>query len=85
MRLPGLPPVQPDYIHHLFKAEEMLAMRLSVMHNLYFYNKLTERIRAALDDGTALRRFPRGVFTKAGAENIKRKIFKLFIENPERH
>ena len=29
----------------------MLAMRLSVMHNLYFYNKLTERIRAALDDG----------------------------------
>ena len=40
-----------SYIHHLFKAEEMLAMRLSVMHNLYFYNKLTERIRAALDDG----------------------------------
>lgn len=39
------------YLHHLFKAEEMLAMRLSVMHNLYFYNKLTERIRAALDDG----------------------------------
>ena len=40
-----------SYIHHLFKAEEMLAMRLSVMHNLYFHNKLTERIRAALDDG----------------------------------
>lgn len=40
------------YIHHLFKAEEMLAMRLSVMHNLYFYNKLTERIREALDNGT---------------------------------
>ena len=40
-----------SYVHHLFKAEEMLAMRLSVMHNLYFYNKLTERIRAALDDG----------------------------------
>lgn len=39
------------YVHHLFKAEEMLAMRLSVMHNLYFYNKLTERIRAALDEG----------------------------------
>lgn len=32
-----------SYIHHLFKAEEMLAMRLSVMHNLYFYNKLAER------------------------------------------
>lgn len=39
------------YIHHLFKAEEMLAMRLAVMHNLYFYNKLTERIREALDGG----------------------------------
>lgn len=39
------------YVHHLFKAEEMLAMRLAVMHNLYFYNKLTERIRQALDDG----------------------------------
>lgn len=40
------------YVHHLFKAEEMLAMRLSVMHNLYFYNKLTERIRNALDEGS---------------------------------
>lgn len=39
------------YIHHLFKAEEMLAMRLSVMHNLYFYNMLTRRIRDALDAG----------------------------------
>ncbi len=39
------------YIRHLFKAEEMLAMRLAVMHNLYFYNKLTERIRNALDEG----------------------------------
>ena len=39
------------YIRHLFKAEEMLAMRLCVMHNLYFYNKLLERIREALDEG----------------------------------
>ena len=39
------------YLRHLFKAEEMLAMRLAVMHNLYFYNKLTERIRQALDAG----------------------------------
>ena len=38
-----------SYIHHLFKAEEVLAMRLSVMHNLYFYNKLAERIRDAID------------------------------------
>ena len=40
------------YIRHLFVAEEMLAMRLAVMHNLYFYNKLMERIRDALDSGT---------------------------------
>ena len=40
------------YIRHLFVAEEMLAMRLCVMHNLYFYNKLMERIRASLDNGT---------------------------------
>ena len=40
------------YLHHLFKAEEMLAMRLAVMHNLYFYNELTRRIRESLDAGT---------------------------------
>ena len=40
------------YIRHLFKAKEMLAMRLAVMHNLYFYNHLMERIREALDNGT---------------------------------
>ena len=39
------------YIRHLFAAEEILAMRLAVMHNLYFYNKLTERIRDSLDNG----------------------------------
>ncbi len=38
------------YIHHLFKAGEMLAMRLTVMHNLYFYNHLLEKIRRALDE-----------------------------------
>ena len=39
------------YIRHLFAAEEMLAMRLAVMHNLYFYNKLAQRIRDSLDAG----------------------------------
>ena len=39
------------YLRHLFKAEEMLAMRLAVMHNLWFYNTLMERIRDALDAG----------------------------------
>ncbi len=37
------------YLHHLFKAGEMLAMRLMVMHNLHFYNTLMIRIREALD------------------------------------
>ncbi|MDM8200355.1 MULTISPECIES: tRNA guanosine(34) transglycosylase Tgt [Allofournierella] len=40
------------YLRHLFKADEMLGMRLGVMHNLYFYNRLMERIRQALDEGT---------------------------------
>ena len=39
------------YLRHLFKAEEMLAMRFAVMHNLRFYNRLMEEIRAALDAG----------------------------------
>ena len=39
------------YIRHLFKAKELLAMRLCVLHNLYFYNKLMEDIRAAIDGG----------------------------------
>ena len=39
------------YLRHLFTAEEMLGMRLAVMHNLYFYNKLMERIRDSLDNG----------------------------------
>ena len=39
------------YVHHLLKAGEMLAMRLMVMHNLYFYNTLLLRIREALDAG----------------------------------
>ena len=39
------------YIRHLFKAREMLGMRLCVLHNLYFYNELMQRIRDALDAG----------------------------------
>ncbi|MBQ8016291.1 MAG: tRNA guanosine(34) transglycosylase Tgt [Clostridia bacterium] len=41
-----------SYIRHLFKAKEMLAMRLCVIHNLYFYNMLMQEIRDALDNGT---------------------------------
>lgn len=39
------------YLRHLFKAEEMLAMRLAVLHNLYFYNELMAHIRLALEEG----------------------------------
>ena len=39
------------YLRHLFKADEILALRLAVMHNLYFYNTLAHRIRDALDAG----------------------------------
>ena len=38
------------YVHHLFKSGEMLGMRLCVMHNIYFYNTLLERIRQAMDN-----------------------------------
>lgn len=39
------------YIRHLFKAKEMLAMRLCVLHNLYYFNNMMEEIRNALDAG----------------------------------
>ncbi len=39
------------YIRHLFKAKEMLAMRLCVLHNLYFYNNLMADIREAIEKG----------------------------------
>ena len=39
------------YLRHLFKADEVLALRLAVLHNLYFYNELAAHIRQALDEG----------------------------------
>jgi queuine tRNA-ribosyltransferase len=56
------------YLHHLFKAEEILALRLSVMHNLYFYNRLMERIREALDEGCF------AAFRAEYSEKLSRKI-----------
>lgn len=38
------------YLRHLFKSKETLGMRLGVMHNLYFYNSLMEKIRSAIED-----------------------------------
>ena len=40
-----------SYIRHLFKAKEALGMRLAVLHNLYFYNDLMQKIRDALEEG----------------------------------
>ena len=40
------------YLRHLFKADEVLALRLAVLHNLYFYNDLMAHIRQAIDEGT---------------------------------
>ena len=40
------------YIRHLFKSGEMLAMRLAVLHNLYYYNTLMSKIRGAIESGT---------------------------------
>ena len=56
------------YIRHLFVAEEMLAMRLCVMHNLYFYNKLMEKIRNALYAGTL------AAFRAEYSEKLSRRI-----------
>ena len=39
------------YVRHLIKADEMLGMRLAVMHNLFFYNDLTAKIRQTLAEG----------------------------------
>ena len=36
------------YIRHLLKAKEMLGLRLTVLHNLYFYNTMMEEIREAI-------------------------------------
>jgi queuine tRNA-ribosyltransferase len=38
------------YLRHLFCAGEMLGMRLGVIHNLYFYNKLMETIRIKIEN-----------------------------------
>ncbi len=40
------------YLRHLFKANEMLAMRLAVIHNLHFYNNLMAEIRENLENGS---------------------------------
>ena len=40
------------YLRHLFKAEEVLALRFGVIHNLWYYNHLMSEIRSALEEGS---------------------------------
>lgn len=56
------------YLHHLFKSGEMLAMRLCVMHNIWFYNTLFERMRQELEAGTY------GAFCNEKIPQIGRRI-----------
>ena len=39
------------YLRHLFKTEEILALRFGVLHNLWYYNRLMEEIRTAIEEG----------------------------------
>lgn len=39
------------YLHHLQRAGEMLGARLNSIHNLYFYQDFTARMREALEQG----------------------------------
>jgi queuine tRNA-ribosyltransferase len=40
------------YIHHLFKARELLAYRLATFHNVYFMHTLVAEIRESIGEGT---------------------------------
>ncbi|MBQ9532195.1 MAG: tRNA guanosine(34) transglycosylase Tgt [Eubacterium sp.] len=41
-----------SYVRHLFKSNEMLGMRLAVIHNLHFYNNLMQEIRDNIENGS---------------------------------
>ena len=49
-RCPACRNYSKGYIRHLLKVDEMLGMRLAVLHNLYFYNELMAKIREAIDE-----------------------------------
>ncbi len=42
------------YIRHLFKAGEILALRLNSIHNIYFLTKMMEQMRAAIEQDALL-------------------------------
>ena len=38
------------YIHHLFKAGELLGLQLVTAHNIFFMNKLMSTIRKSIEN-----------------------------------
>jgi len=56
------------YVRHLLKAKEMLAMRLCVLHNLYYYNHLMEEIREAIENGCY------GAYKRQALEDLRRAV-----------
>jgi queuine tRNA-ribosyltransferase len=62
------------YIHHLFRAHELLAYRLATIHNLRFYQRLMERMRQAIRDATfeGFRRDFHAAYTPTN-EEVRRK------------
>lgn len=56
------------YVRHLFRAGEILGLRFGVIHNLYFFNHLMERIRNELDEGTFMQ------FRNEYSEKLDRRI-----------
>ena len=50
--MPHLRPLHPAYVHHLFRAKEMLSATLATIHNERFVVRLVDRIRDSIDDGS---------------------------------
>jgi queuine tRNA-ribosyltransferase len=40
------------YLHHLLKTQEQLGFRLRIYHNIYFMQRLMEKIRASIEEKT---------------------------------
>ncbi|MBT4805108.1 tRNA guanosine(34) transglycosylase Tgt [Candidatus Woesearchaeota archaeon] len=40
------------YIHHLYKAKEILFNTLTTYHNLYFFKRMMDEIRDSIEDGS---------------------------------
>ena len=43
--------INGNYICHLFRGDEITAMRLVTVHNLYYFNTYVENIRQKIKDG----------------------------------